>query len=67
RIGDTGEPCGIPFSTAFISPRIPSMHTAPCRSSRKDTTHFTYWSGIPLRLNSVSSWWLTKSKYPFMS
>ncbi|KAJ6458131.1 hypothetical protein C8R47DRAFT_966332, partial [Mycena vitilis] len=62
-IGDTGEPCGIPFSTGFISPRTPSRQTAACRSSKNEATHLTYSIGIRLRRSSQSKrWWLTKSK-----
>jgi len=40
RIGDIGEPCGMPFSTRSISPRMPSRHTVPVL--RKLAVHFTY-------------------------
>ncbi|KAF8192753.1 hypothetical protein K438DRAFT_1590201, partial [Mycena galopus ATCC 62051] len=63
RIGETGDPCGMPFSTCLISPRLPSMQTAAWRSLRKDAVQRTYCSGIPLRLSSQSKRsWLTKSK-----
>ncbi|KAK0466492.1 hypothetical protein IW261DRAFT_1346664, partial [Armillaria novae-zelandiae] len=55
RMGDTGDPCGIPFTTGAISPRSPSRHTATSRSDRKLAVHLTYWSGTRFRLISVSS------------
>ncbi|KAJ6572055.1 hypothetical protein B0H19DRAFT_936827, partial [Mycena capillaripes] len=55
RIGEIGDPCGIPFTTCFISPRCPSMQTAAWRSSRKEATHFTYSSGMCFRRSSHSS------------
>ncbi|TFK58204.1 hypothetical protein BDN72DRAFT_782399, partial [Pluteus cervinus] len=63
RMGDAGEPCGMPFSTGFISPRVPSMQTAASRSLRNDATHFTYWSGTRrIRSSQRRRLWLTKSK-----
>ncbi|KAF8202787.1 hypothetical protein K438DRAFT_1580904, partial [Mycena galopus ATCC 62051] len=45
-IGDTGDPCGIPFLTGFISPRVPSRQIAACLSLRKDAVYLTSCSGI---------------------
>ncbi|PBK91134.1 hypothetical protein ARMGADRAFT_933313, partial [Armillaria gallica] len=68
RMGDTGDPCGIPFSTGAISPLSPSKHIATSLSDRKLATHLTYCSGSRFRLISASSrLWFTKSKYPLMS
>ncbi|KDR85941.1 hypothetical protein GALMADRAFT_54109, partial [Galerina marginata CBS 339.88] len=68
RIGDSGEPCGMPFCTMAISPRVPSRHTAAWRSLRKLAIHLTYSRGIPfLRSSDRSRLWFTKSKYPFIS
>ena len=67
-MGETGDPCGMPFWTGFISPLVPSMHIAACLSVRKLFTHLTYSSGIFLCRSCCSSrLWLTKSKYPLMS
>ncbi|TFK63832.1 hypothetical protein BDN72DRAFT_775437, partial [Pluteus cervinus] len=63
RIGEIGEPWGIPFSTCLMSPRIPSMQTAASRLLRNEATHLTYWIGMCLFRSSQSSRsWLTKSK-----
>ncbi|KAJ3816539.1 hypothetical protein EV361DRAFT_806514, partial [Lentinula raphanica] len=55
RIGESGEPCGVPFCTSFRSDTIPSTHTAAFLSSRNDFTNFTICSGIFLRRSSASN------------
>ncbi|KII83689.1 hypothetical protein PLICRDRAFT_119277, partial [Plicaturopsis crispa FD-325 SS-3] len=55
RIGDTGEPCGMPFSTGLDSPRIPSRQITALRSERNDATHSTSGSGILFSRSTVSS------------
>jgi len=35
-----GDPCGMPFSTPFISPLIPSRQTTASQLVRNDFTHF---------------------------
>ncbi|KAJ7862234.1 hypothetical protein B0H14DRAFT_2349621, partial [Mycena olivaceomarginata] len=68
RMGETGDPWGIPFSTCFMDPLVPSRQTAAWRCVRKDAVHLTYWMGIPFRRSSHNRRsWLTKSKYPFIS
>ncbi|KAJ3757136.1 hypothetical protein EV360DRAFT_46679, partial [Lentinula raphanica] len=68
RIGESGDPCGVPFCTSFSSETTPSTHTAAFLSSRKDFMNFTIGSGIFFRRSSARSRsWLTKSKKPLMS
>ncbi|KAI0073434.1 hypothetical protein K474DRAFT_1649569, partial [Panus rudis PR-1116 ss-1] len=45
RIGDAGEPCGIPFVTGAISSFCPSRHIAVRRLERKEAVHLTSGSG----------------------
>ncbi|KAH6908229.1 hypothetical protein BKA70DRAFT_1103985, partial [Coprinopsis sp. MPI-PUGE-AT-0042] len=59
---------GMPFSTAFISPTLPSRQIAASLSVRKLWIHLRYTSGtLFLRSSQRRRWWLTKSKYPLMS
>ncbi|KAH9921829.1 hypothetical protein B0H21DRAFT_669902, partial [Amylocystis lapponica] len=68
RTGEMGDPCGMPFSTVFISSWIPSRHIAACRSARNDAVQRTSWRGNPFCLITVRRrLWLTKSKKPLMS
>ncbi|KAJ3745858.1 hypothetical protein DFH05DRAFT_1375550, partial [Lentinula detonsa] len=68
KIGERGEPWGVPFCTFFKSDTIPSTHTAAFLSSRKDLINFTIGRGIFfLRSSARSLSWLTKSKKPLMS
>ncbi|KAJ3753790.1 hypothetical protein EV360DRAFT_52863, partial [Lentinula raphanica] len=68
RIGESGEPCGVPFCTSFKSDTIPSTHTAAFLSSRKDFMNLTIGKGIFFLRSSASNLsWLTKSKKPLMS
>ncbi|KAI4293609.1 hypothetical protein K525DRAFT_214470, partial [Schizophyllum commune Loenen D] len=47
RMGEIGDPWGMPFATGFMSPRSPSRHIATSRSERKLATHRTYGRGRP--------------------
>ncbi|KAJ3831731.1 hypothetical protein F5878DRAFT_502814, partial [Lentinula raphanica] len=68
RIGESGEPCGVPFCTFLRSETIPSTHTAALRSSRKDLMNFTICRGILFLRSSASNLsWFTKSKKPLIS
>ncbi|KAJ3740846.1 hypothetical protein DFH05DRAFT_1366946, partial [Lentinula detonsa] len=68
RIGERGEPWGVPFCTSFRSDTTPSTHTAAFLSSRKDLMNLTIGRGIFfLRSSARSLSWLTKSKNPLMS
>ncbi|KAJ3736813.1 hypothetical protein DFJ43DRAFT_988895, partial [Lentinula guzmanii] len=68
RIGERGEPWGVPFWTSFRSDIMPSTHTAAFLSSRNDLTNFTTGRGIFfLRSSARSLSWLTKSKKPLIS
>ncbi|KAJ3817184.1 hypothetical protein EV361DRAFT_813138, partial [Lentinula raphanica] len=68
RIGERGEPWGVPFWTSLRSNTIPSTHTAAFLSSKKDFTNLTIGRGILfLRSSARSLSWLTKSKNPLMS
>ena len=67
-MGDTGDPCGIPLSTGFMTPHFPSMQMAASLSDKKLSVHLMYSRGMRFLLSSCSSrLWLTKSKYPLMS
>ena len=68
RIGEIGDPCGIPFLTGFISPWLLSRHIAASRLERKFAIYFTSSRGMQcffILLRRCS--WLTKSKYPLIS
>ncbi|KAJ3824558.1 hypothetical protein F5878DRAFT_549573, partial [Lentinula raphanica] len=68
RIGESGDPWGVPFWTSLSSDISPSTHTAAFLSSKNDLTKLTIWRGILFRRSSASKRsWLTKSKKPFMS
>ncbi|KAL1749383.1 hypothetical protein FB107DRAFT_225436, partial [Schizophyllum commune] len=47
RMGEIGDPCGMPFTTGFMSPRSPSRHIATSLSDKKLATHRTYGRGRP--------------------
>jgi len=67
-MGETREPCGIPFLTGLESPLVPSTQIAASRLSRKLVVHLRYSSGIRLDYISVRRrWWFTKSKKPLIS
>ncbi|EPS97482.1 hypothetical protein FOMPIDRAFT_1081517, partial [Fomitopsis schrenkii] len=68
RIGEVGDPCGIPFLTARSSPRMPSRHMAASLLLRNAAVHCTSWRGRCFaRMTLRSRSWLTKSKNPLMS
>ncbi|KAI0719225.1 hypothetical protein C8Q72DRAFT_750584, partial [Fomitopsis betulina] len=68
RMGDVGDPCGIPFWTACICLRMPSRQMAASRSLRNVAVHWTSWRGMCFaRITLRRQPWFTKSKKPFMS
>ncbi|KAI5888641.1 uncharacterized protein SCHCODRAFT_02512870, partial [Schizophyllum commune H4-8] len=54
RMGEIGDPWGMPFATGFMSPRSPSRHIATSRSERKLATHCTYGRGRPSARSTCS-------------
>ncbi|KAI5888260.1 uncharacterized protein SCHCODRAFT_02512292, partial [Schizophyllum commune H4-8] len=63
RIGERGDPCGMPLSTGSIVLRFPSRQTAASRSSRKLAMKRTISIGTRRVFSSLRSLsWLTKSK-----
>ncbi|KAF9441852.1 hypothetical protein P691DRAFT_682722, partial [Macrolepiota fuliginosa MF-IS2] len=67
RMGEVGEPWGMPFLTDFISPLTPSRQIATSLSERKLAVHLTSSSGTHCFFSSLRSQsWFTKSKYPLM-
>ncbi|KAL6298875.1 hypothetical protein BKA93DRAFT_706228, partial [Sparassis latifolia] len=68
RMGDTGDPCGMPLITANISSVRPSRQTAVLRLERKDATQRMSGSGRCFwRSTERSRGWFTKSKNPLIS
>ncbi|KAH7877331.1 uncharacterized protein C8R40DRAFT_1040993, partial [Lentinula edodes] len=54
RIGESGEPCGVPLATSSRLEVIPSTQTAALRSDRKYFTNWTICSGMPFLRSSYS-------------
>ena len=66
-MGETGDPCGIPFWTGSILLHVPSMHMAASLFEWKLWFHFMYSKGMCFLQSSCSSrLWFTKLKYPLM-
>ncbi|KAF8573958.1 hypothetical protein K439DRAFT_1373826, partial [Ramaria rubella] len=47
RMQETGDPCRMPLTTGMRSSRMPSRHTAACRSSKNEAIHWTIFRGMP--------------------
>ena len=50
RIGDRGEPCGVPSGTVKGSMSVESRHMEAVRLVRNEKTHFTKFGGKPFLL-----------------
>ncbi|KZT32533.1 hypothetical protein SISSUDRAFT_993980, partial [Sistotremastrum suecicum HHB10207 ss-3] len=68
KIGDMGDPWGIPLSTAFVSSRIPSRQIDAFLWLRNVDVHLMMSSGNRLsRIITSNLLWFTLSKKPVMS
>ncbi|EIW83487.1 hypothetical protein CONPUDRAFT_19761, partial [Coniophora puteana RWD-64-598 SS2] len=68
RMGEIGDPCGMPFATGCAVDVMPSRQMAVERSDRKDFTHRITLVGIFFAcMISIRRPWLTLSKKPLMS